>query len=129
MSLPLEALIWAVILGGWTYIWLVWSFQADIRAWLAAALFPRDWLAGVPRRNVAIMSPSSLDKWLVSSSAPLAVCQLLTCYKCYSAHVAGYGTLILAFAGVLPILVLPLVWAFGAAVGNILYDHTYKRTH
>lgn len=127
MSLPLELLSWAVLVGGWTFMWLTWSFEADVRAWIAA-LFPRKWLGTMPRRNVVIMSPHSLDKWLISSDAPLFVCQLMACHKCYSAHVSAYGSVLVLIVSGLPILAMPLVWACGAGVGYLIYDHT-KRLH
>jgi hypothetical protein len=127
MNLALESVAWVVVLGGWTYMWLVWSFDADVRSWIAARLFPEPWLGGRPRKDVAIMGPPSFDKWLVqSSSAPLAVCQLLMCKKCYSAHASGCGALLLVFSGSLPILVVPLVWAAGAALGNLIYDNAKR---
>lgn len=108
-------------------MWLVWSFDADVRAWIAAGLFPESWLGGSSRRDVVIMGPASFDKWLVqSSAAPLAVCQLLMCKRCYSAHMAAYGTILLVFSGSLPVLIAPLVWAAGAAVGNLIYDNAKR---
>ncbi len=127
LFLPLEIIAWAVIIGGWTFMWLTWSFEADVRAWIAA-LFPRKWMGGTPRSHVAIMSPHSLDKWLVASNAPLFVCQLMSCPKCYSAHVSAYGSILVAVVSGLPILAIPLAWAFGAGIGYILYDYT-KRPH
>lgn len=109
-------------------MWLVWSFDADVRAWLAALLFPRKWLGGFRRREVAALSPSAFVVWLVASNTPMQVCQLLSCPKCWSAHVAGVGTLLLLTYGAVPLLIAPLVWAFGAGIGNLLYE-CYKRPH
>lgn len=127
MISPVDALLWAFLLGGWTFMWLVWSFEGDVRAWLVA-LFPARWRAGSSRSSLALLSPSSLERWLVASDVPPAVCQLLSCRKCFSAHVAASGTLILILTGALQISVAPLVWAAGAGIGNLIYEH-YKRAN
>ena len=127
MTSPVDALLWAFLLGGWTFMWLVWSFESDVRAWLVA-LFPARWRAGTSRAALASMSPMSLERWLVASDVPPAMCQLLSCRKCFSAHVAASGALVLLLAGVLQISAALLVWAAGAGIGNLIYEH-YQRTN
>ena len=129
MHLPVAALMWSLLLGGWTFIWLTWSFDADVRSWIAALTFPSKWRGGIARGKVAAMSPSAFTTWLIRSSyAPQSLCQLMSCYRCWSAHVAGVGALIILSTGALPPLVVPLVWACGAAIGNIIYAYL-KRTN
>lgn len=124
--LPVSIILWAVALGGWTFMWLTWSFDADVRSWIAAAVFPKKWLDGKKRSAVAGLSPSGFDKWLVSSMAPMPVCQVMTCRYCWSAHVSGSGTLLILASGALPVLSLPLVWACGAGIGNLIYDYSKR---
>ncbi len=127
--LLLTALLAAILLGGWTYAWLLWSFKADVRAWLIAALFPTKWLDELPRRTVAGLSPTRLTYWLVTSSdAPAVLKHLLYCHYCWSAHVATTGTLLLCAAGVVHLPLLPFVWAGGAAIGNYLYARSTSNT-
>lgn len=109
-------------------MWLTWSFDADVRSWIAAVLFPRKWRAGKSRSDIARLSPTGFNKWLVSSEAPLAVCQVMTCRFCWSAHVSGVGALLILVSGSIPSLLVPLVWAGGAGIGNLLYEYS-KRTH
>jgi hypothetical protein len=128
MPAPLDALLCAALLGGWTFMWLVWMLDADVRSWLAAGLFPGKWLGARTRSSIASMSPTAFVKWLVSSQVPLQVCQLVTCPRCLSAHLSAVGTLLLAASGALSWWLAPLSWAAGAGIGNLLYGH-YKRTH
>ena len=128
MTSPLDALLCAALLGGWTFMWLVWSFDADVRSWVVACVFPRKWIGERSRSSIALMSPTAFVKWLVSSGTPMSVCQLITCTRCLSAHLAGAGSILLVVSGAVSIWLVPLVWAAGAGIGNLLYG-TYKRTH
>lgn len=124
----LEVICCGVLLGGWTHMWLIWSFGGDVRSWLVAALFCRKWRSGKSRKDIAIMSGSSLEKWLISSEAPLMVCQLLTCYKCYTAHVAAVGASLIYASQDIKIAEIPLIWTLGATIGYRLYA-TEQRTN
>lgn len=105
-------------------MWLIWSFEAEVRGWIAALLFPAGWRAGKSRSFIAGKSSEGFTTWLVQDSfAPLFVCQLMTCQRCWSAHIAGVGTLCVALAQILPLPLLPLVWAGGATIGNLIYDN------
>lgn len=109
-------------------MWLLWSFDGDVRAWLAALLFPAAWRGNKRRKDIAEMAPSSFEKWLISSDVPLFFCQLLSCPRCWSAHVAGAGSTLMLLIGVIELPLAPLVWACGAGIGNFLYVYT-KRPH
>lgn len=121
----LTALIAAILVGGWTGAWLLWSFEGDVRAWSAALLFPDTWLDGADRGVVARMSPAAFTKWLVGSSrAPELVAQVMTCRFCLSAHIAAAGALVVWLTVGFPAAALPLVWAAGAALGNLIYGNS-----
>lgn len=109
-------------------MWLVWWLDADVRSWIVACVFPRKWLGGRARSSIAAMSPLAFVKWLVASGAPMFVCQLITCPRCLSAHMAGIGTIFIAADGKVSLWLAPVVWAAGAGIGNLLYGQ-YKRTH
>ena len=127
MNLPTDILQWSVIMGLWTFMWLTWSFKGDVRAWLAALLFPSSWLVGASRLSIAALSYSGFTKWLIQGSlTPPLVCHVMTCQFCWSAHVAGVGTTLLFLTVNLPLLSAPWIWVGGAAIGNILYVYTYR---
>jgi hypothetical protein len=109
-------------------MWLVWLLDADVRSWIAAVVFPKRWLGGRSRSAIGAMSPVAFVKWLVSSGAPMFVCQLVTCPRCLSAHLAGAHTILVIADDKVSPLLAPVVWAAGAGIGNLLYAH-YKRTH
>ena len=124
MTTSLTVIAYAILLGLWTFMWLRWSFDGDVRAWLAALLFPASWRNGRDRSYVASRPPHLFTVWLTSGSlAPAFVCQVMSCRYCWSAHVAGSGAILVALTGALPAATIPLVWAAGAALGNIIYEH------
>lgn len=106
-------------------MWLTWMLKGEVRSWLAASLFPKSWLLGKSRAEIARMSASEFAMWLVvSSGAPMFVCQLLTCPKCLSAYTAGVGAVLVAFAPDIKYAIVPIIWASAAAIGNFIYDNT-----
>lgn len=129
MEQAITTLIAAALVGGWTAMWLVWTLEGDARSWLASLMFPRKWLNGKSRKAVARLTAPGFLTWITNASdAPVWAVQLVSCRYCWSAHVAGTGTVVVALAGLSSPLLLPLCWASGAALGNIIYDRI-KSSH
>lgn len=130
MPVLLTPLLGALLVGGWTFIWLVWSFEADVRAWLAGLLFTPRWRNGKSRGEVAGLSPTLFSQWLiVSSRAPLWLSHVMTCHYCWAAHVAAVGSLLLAVTMDVPWHHVPLTWACGAAIGIFTYGRFKQHQH
>lgn len=114
-----------ILIAGWTAAWLSWLFYGEVRHWLTA-LMPETWRVLSPQ-EILDMDTNSLELHLVAlSKAPRFVVGVMLCPRCMSAHVAVAGTLIVAFATDLPILITPLMWATGAYVGLNLHTKISK---
>ncbi len=123
----LETLLAGLLVGGWTFAWLTWSFKGDVRAWIAALLFPARWRGDTTRRDLSLFGPERFAKWLThTASAPYMVLSLFLCHYCMSAHIAAAGTIVAVGLGFATLPEAVFVWAVGATTGLILYESTYR---
>ncbi len=116
----IEPFFGSLLIAGWTYMWLVWCFQAHVRHAIVISL-PDRWRNGVTAKTIGIMTNKELSAYLtVSWEGPQLLAGVLTCRYCLSAHIAAVAAIMLMCSGT-PVILSILAWATGAAIANHFY--------